>query len=47
MPRGGAQTIKGGSCGDPLRRIRSAYRDYRPPNISYGHLGFRVACDID
>jgi formylglycine-generating enzyme required for sulfatase activity len=46
MPGGGARTIKGGSCVDPLNRLRSAYRSYRPPDYRAADLGFRVVCEV-
>jgi formylglycine-generating enzyme required for sulfatase activity len=46
MPGGGARTIKGGSCVDPMNRLRSAYRSYRPPDYRGADLGFRVVCEV-
>jgi formylglycine-generating enzyme required for sulfatase activity len=45
MPNGGARTIKGASYVDPLQRLRSAYRNYRPPDLTGGDLGFRIVCE--
>ena len=42
----GARVIRGGAWDYLPRLLRSAWRDYAPPETQRDNLGFRVACDL-